>query len=52
MMRSDQPLGFHSPRGEWGRRMEMNQPLGFHSLTESWIDRGWDRINHFVNWFN
>jgi hypothetical protein len=33
MERSDRPLGFHSPRGEWGRQVETDRPLGFHSLT-------------------
>jgi hypothetical protein len=34
MMGSYQPLGFHSPRGEWGRWVEMDRPIGFLSLTE------------------
>jgi hypothetical protein len=33
MTRSDRPLGFHSPRGEWGRRVERDRPLGLHFLT-------------------
>jgi hypothetical protein len=29
-MTSNRPLGFHSPRGEWGRQVETDRLLGLH----------------------
>jgi hypothetical protein len=36
MIEPDQPLGFHSPRGEWGVWVEIDQPLCCHSLMGEW----------------
>jgi hypothetical protein len=43
-MTSNRPLGVHSPRGEWGRQVEIDRSLGLHSLTGEWVTLSNERV--------